>query len=87
MLLLQMHSINNTGMKDSTKNEMEMTDTMDMNNMNMSDMDMSRPINHKMSMSHVYSLNLPMNRNGSGYQMLLQCIGICYTPLQRQYGV
>jgi len=29
-------------------------------------MDMNRPMSHHMSMSHVYSLNLPMNRNGSG---------------------
>lgn len=32
----------------------------------MNDMDMSMPMTHHMSMSHVYSLNLPMNRNGSG---------------------
>src|SRR3954463_3482667 len=29
-------------------------------------MDMGNPMTHHMSMSHVYSLNLPMNRNGSG---------------------
>jgi hypothetical protein len=33
---------------------------------NMDGMDMRPSMSHHMSMSHVYSLNLPMNRNGSG---------------------
>jgi hypothetical protein len=33
---------------------------------NMGAMNMDMPMTHHMSMSHVYSLNLPMNRNGSG---------------------
>jgi hypothetical protein len=49
---------------DTTKPKMQMTDSTKMNNMNMQGMDMNRPANHHMS--HVYSLNLPMNRNGSG---------------------
>lgn len=32
----------------------------------MDNMEMGMHMNHHMSMSHVYSLNLPMNRNGSG---------------------
>jgi hypothetical protein len=32
----------------------------------MGGMNMDMPMTHHMSMSHVYSLNLPMNRNGSG---------------------
>jgi len=35
------------------------------NTMKMQDMKMNEPLHH-MSMSHAYSLNLPMNRNGSG---------------------
>lgn len=40
-------------------------DTMKMAPNNMDGMDMKK-MNHHMSMSHVYSLNLPMSRNGSG---------------------
>src|SRR5947199_6050342 len=53
-------------MQDTTKPKMQMSDTMKMDNMNMQGMDMNKPMNHHMSMSHVYSLNLPMGRNGSG---------------------
>ena len=48
-------------------------DSMDMK-MNMRATDTSMPemkdMNHHMSMSHVYSLNLPMGRNGSGTSWL-----------------
>jgi uncharacterized Zn finger protein (UPF0148 family) len=47
---------------DTTKPKMKMSDTTSMNNMNMKGMDMS----DHMPMSHAYSLNLPMGRNGSG---------------------
>jgi hypothetical protein len=47
---------------DTTKPDMKMGDTISMNNINSEGMDM----NHHMRMSHAYSLNLPMSRNGSG---------------------
>ncbi|MGN6247885.1 MAG: hypothetical protein ACTHNG_05985 [Ginsengibacter sp.] len=53
-------------MQDTTQPNMQMSDTMKMDNMNMQGMDMNGSMDHKMSMSHVYSLNLPMGRNGSG---------------------
>jgi len=31
---------------------------------------LSKPMNHHMNMSHAYSINLPMNRNGSGNGLL-----------------
>ena len=43
-----------------------MSDSMNMDDMNMQGMDMSHPMSHHMNMSHSYSLNLPMSRNGSG---------------------
>lgn len=52
-------------MHDTANTEKKMSDSMQMDGMNMgseSNMNMS----HHNSMSHVYSLNLPMNRNGSG---------------------
>ena len=52
-------------MEDTTMH-MQMADTMKMDNMNMQGMNMSKPMSHHMSMSNVYSLNLPMSRNGSG---------------------
>ena len=48
-------------MQDTTKPQHQMADTMKMDGMNS-----NKPITHRMSMSHVYSLNLPMGRNGSG---------------------
>ncbi|HXS58361.1 MAG TPA: hypothetical protein VN726_19660, partial [Hanamia sp.] len=45
---------------------MQMSDTMQMDHMNMHGMDMNEPVNHHMSMSNAYSLHLAMNRNGSG---------------------
>lgn len=53
-------------MKDSAKQKMQMSDTMNMDNMNMKGMNMDKTMNHHSNMSHAYSLNLPMNRNGSG---------------------
>lgn len=53
-------------MADTTKPEMQMADTMKMDQMNMHDMDSGKPMNHHMNMSNAYSLHLPMNRNGSG---------------------
>jgi hypothetical protein len=50
-------------MTDTTKKAMKMADTM---KMNMPGMTMKTPMHHSMSISHVYSRNLPMNRNGSG---------------------
>jgi hypothetical protein len=50
-------------MNDTTKKAMKMADTM---KMNMPGMTMKTPMHQSMSMSHVYSRNLPMNRNGSG---------------------
>jgi hypothetical protein len=52
--------------KDTTKPKKQMQDTMKMDGMQMDDMNMDKPMNHHMSMSNVYSLHLPMNRNGSG---------------------
>jgi len=52
-------------MQDTTK-PMQMSDTMKMDHLKMEGMKMNQPMNHHMSMSHSYSLNLPMNRNGSG---------------------
>lgn len=51
---------------DTTKPTLQMSDSMNMGGMNMQGMDMSNPMSHHMNMSHSYSLNLPMNRNGSG---------------------
>jgi len=51
---------------DTTKPKMEMSDTTQMDHMNMNDMDSGKPMNHHMNMSNAYSLNLPMSRNGSG---------------------
>src|SRR6478735_4642176 len=48
-------------------------DSMDMKGMNMSSPDtmpVMKNMQHHMSMSHVYSLNLPMGRNGSGTSWL-----------------
>jgi hypothetical protein len=60
-------------MQDTNTNKDRMTDTMQMDGMDMSrehDMNMSKKgemhTSHHSSMSHAYSLNLPMNRNGSG---------------------
>ncbi|MGN6604485.1 MAG: hypothetical protein ACTHK8_18650 [Ginsengibacter sp.] len=53
-------------MQDTTQPKMQMSDTMKMDNMDMQGMDMNGSMDHEMSMSHVYSLNLPMGRNGSG---------------------
>jgi len=52
-------------MQDTAKSKMQMPDTMKMDDMNMSSMN-NQTMNHPMSMSHAYSLHLPMNRNGSG---------------------
>ncbi|MBO9681646.1 MAG: hypothetical protein J7502_03050 [Flavisolibacter sp.] len=49
---------------DTTKPKMQMSDTTKMDNMDMEEM--NEPMNHHMPMSHAYSLNLPMGRNGSG---------------------
>jgi hypothetical protein len=51
---------------DTIPPQLQMNDSTKMNNMNMQDMNMNEPMSHHMSMSHVYSLHLPMNRNGSG---------------------
>jgi hypothetical protein len=57
---MQMNS--DTAKQDQTQDTMSMhhmhTDTMQMDTM--------QPMHHSMNMSHVYSLNLPMTRNGSG---------------------
>src|SRR6185369_479369 len=58
-------------MQDTTKSKMQVSDTAKINKANMKGMDMqnmkmNKPMNHHMSMSHTYSLNLPMGRNGSG---------------------
>ena len=53
-------------MKDSAKHEMQMSDTMKMDHMDMKGMNMDKTMNHHTNMSHSYSLNLPMSRNGSG---------------------
>ena len=53
-------------MKDTAKQEMQMSDTMKMDNMDMKGMNMEHTMNHHTNMSHAYSLNLPMSRNGSG---------------------
>lgn len=52
-------------MQDTSRLKKQMAGTMQMDEMNMDDMDM-KPMNHHMSMSNVYSLHLPMSRNGSG---------------------
>ena len=59
-------------------------DSMDMKKgMNMSSIDtmpVMKNMQHHMSMSHIYSLNLPMGRNGSGqvgYLMLHPCMHTC----------
>ena len=51
---------------DTVEPKMQMGDTTKMENMPMEGMDMNDPMRHHMSMSHAYSLNLPMGRNGSG---------------------
>src|SRR4051794_7501847 len=55
------------GMNDTGSAEKKMSDTAQMDEMQM-DMgdDGKANMGHHNSMSHVYSLNLPMNRNGSG---------------------
>lgn len=58
-------------MQDTTKSKMQVSDTAKINKanrkgMDMQNMKMNKPMNHHMSMSHTYSLNLPMGRNGSG---------------------
>src|SRR5205085_1675617 len=53
-------------MQDTSKATMQSSDTMKMDHMNMQGMEMNKPMQHGASMSHAYSLNLPMNRNGSG---------------------
>jgi hypothetical protein len=56
-------------MQDTTKPKKQMDTTMHMDGMDMHGehkMDNMKHMHHKMSMSHVYSLNLPMSRNGSG---------------------
>ena len=53
-------------MQDTTKPTMRPSDSGRVDNMNMQDMNMDASMNHPMPMSHVYSLNLPMSRNGSG---------------------
>lgn len=57
------HMHNNTG--DTTK-PMQHDHSMHDHNMNMAGMDTTMPMSHHMNMSHSFSLNLPMNRNGSG---------------------
>lgn len=47
---------------DTIKPKMQMSNASEMKDMKMGGMNM----NHHMSMSHAYSLNLPMGRNGSG---------------------
>ena len=54
------HHMMKDTMPKQKKDTMKMAPMDDMNGMSMKGM------NHHMSMSHVYSLNLPMNRNGSG---------------------
>jgi len=51
---------------DTIQPAMQMTDTMQMDHMNMHEMDSGKPMNHHMNMSNAYSLHLPMSRNGSG---------------------
>lgn len=58
-------------MSDTSKKSKQATDSMNMqdhSNMNHADMNMSEhmDMNHMEGMSHAYSLNLPMGRNGSG---------------------
>lgn len=55
----------NTGM-DTTKPQQQSSDATDNHHTHVEGMDTTMPMSHHMSMSHVYSLNLPMNRNGSG---------------------
>ncbi|HEV7620430.1 MAG TPA: hypothetical protein VGO09_01780, partial [Flavisolibacter sp.] len=50
---------------NSDSSSMRMQDTMKMNGMDMGKMD-KKEMAHHMSMSNVYSLHLPMGRNGSG---------------------
>jgi hypothetical protein len=52
--------------EDTTQPKIQMPDTMKMNNSNMEGMNMSKSMKLHMSMSHAYSPNLPMSRNGSG---------------------
>ena len=49
------------GMHDTTKPMVQATDTMHMSHQHTAGMNMSQP-----NMSHAFSRNLPMNRNGSG---------------------
>jgi len=53
-------------MQDTSKRGMQMSDTVKMEPMNMKGAKMNQPMQHHMGMSHAYSLNLPMGRNGSG---------------------
>ena len=53
-------------MADTAKQKMQMSENMEMDHMNMKGMDTVKPMSHHMSMSNAYSINLPMNRNGSG---------------------
>jgi hypothetical protein len=53
-------------MQDTSKPKMHMADSTKIGNMDMGSMDIEEGNNHYMPMSHVYSLYLPMNRNGSG---------------------
>jgi hypothetical protein len=53
-------------MHDTTIPKVKMSDTTKMHVIKMSDTNMDNPMNDHMSMSNAYSLNLPMNRNGSG---------------------
>jgi len=53
-------------MTDTSSPKMQMADTMKMENMDMIEMQSTKPMNHHMSMNHAYSLKLPMGRNGSG---------------------
>ena len=48
-------------MQDTTRSKMKLSDTTRMGNMSMGE-----STSHSSTMSHSYSLNLPMNRNGSG---------------------
>ena len=51
-------------MQDTAKAKMDTTGTTKVDNHNMHNMKTDEPMKH--NMSHAYSLNLPMNRNGSG---------------------
>ena len=53
-------------MQDTGSAKKQMPDSMKMDGMDMNEMNSSNSMNEGVNMSHVYSLNLPMSRNGSG---------------------